>query len=207
MWIGDVGFDGKAISGTLLNQPNWLVSYTEGQQVSLRANKISDWMYVYADEKVHGAFSVQVLRSKMGKRERKQHDEAWGLDFGDADQVRIIPDDWNPATPKKKKGFLGKLRGGPAPPPKVDYQSIEHPMSLNMLSSLEELLAKAPDALTNTDEIGWTLLHRQASAGSTSMVKSLLKHGADPNAKSANGLTPLQIAKVLGWRDVKKLLS
>ena len=107
MWIGEVGFDGKAISGTLLNQPNWLVSYTEGQQVKLPANKISDWMYVYADDKVHGAFSVQVLRFKMGKGERKQHDAAWGLDFGDADQVRIIPDDWNPAKPQKKKGFLG----------------------------------------------------------------------------------------------------
>ena len=80
-------------------------------------------------------------------------------------------------------------------------------MSLNMVQKLEEHLQATPDALMEKDELGWTLLHRQASAGSTTIVKTLLRHGADTNAKSANGLTPLQIAKGLGWRDVTKLLS
>lgn len=208
MWLSDAVFDGKTISGTLLNQPNWLVSFKDGQQVKLSAAKISDWMYVYFDDKVHGAFSVQVLRSRMGKRERKQHDAAWGLDFGEPDAVRIIPDDWNPlAAVLKKKGFFAKLSGKTEPPPKADYQAIEHPMSLNMVPKLEEHLQETPDMLTQTDELGWTLLHRQASAGSTTLVKTLLKHGADTNAKSTNGLTALQIAKGLGWRDVTKLLS
>jgi len=206
MWISEVGFDGRTISGTLLNEPAWLVSYKQGQPLSLPAIKISDWMYVYSDDKVHGAFTVQLLRSKMGKRERKQHDGAWGLEFGDPDQVRIIPDDWNPSV-VEKKGLLGNLFGGSKPPAKVDYQSIEHPMDINMLESMEEFLAKSPEALKSTDDIGWTLLHQQASAGSVSGVKCLLKHGADANAKSNIGLTPLQIAKGLGWRDVTKLLS
>ena len=80
-------------------------------------------------------------------------------------------------------------------------------MAVNMLGSLEEFLSKSSDALVATDDMGWTMLHQQASAGNTAGVKCLLKHGADPNTKSAVGLTPLQIAKGLGWRDVTRLLS
>jgi ankyrin repeat protein len=46
-----------------------------------------------------------------------------------------------------------------------------------------------------------------ALAGSTSNVKILLEHGADPNAVTDNGMTPLQLAHSLGWEKVVALLS
>jgi uncharacterized protein YegJ (DUF2314 family) len=206
MWLSDVMFNGINVSGTLLNQPSWLVSYKEGQRISLPLNSLSDWMYVYTTGEVYGAFTVQLLRSKMGNRERKQHDEAWGLDFGDPNRVKIIPDQWNPGAPKKR-GFFARLLGSETPPAKVDYQSVEHPMSENMAETLSDFLKNNPEAMEEIDELGWTMLHQLASAGSSAGVKALLAYGANKSAQDKNGLTPLQVTKALGWRNVAKLLE
>jgi ankyrin repeat protein len=45
-----------------------------------------------------------------------------------------------------------------------------------------------------------------ALAGSTAVVKVLLEAGADPNAVSDDGKTPLQPAGSLGWDKVAALL-
>src|SRR5687767_11897777 len=45
MWLSDVDFDGREVSGTLLNSPNWLKSVKEGDAVRLPLDQISDWMY------------------------------------------------------------------------------------------------------------------------------------------------------------------
>ena len=203
MWIGDIEFDGKYVYGTLLNQPNWLKSFNEGQPVKMGATRISDWMYVLGTGEVYGAFTVNLLRAHMGRGERRQHDEAWGLDFGDAKDIRIIPEDWEGAG-GKKKGFFGKLFGGSKAP--VDLQSIEHPMAMHMAESLGDFFQSNPSEMNSPDDKGWTLLHRMAAAGSTACVQKLLQFGADKNAKSEEGLTPLQLAKGLGWRDVTRLL-
>lgn len=80
-------------------------------------------------------------------------------------------------------------------------------MAVNMVGSLKEHLKTNPRAVTEGNEQGWTLLHDMTSAGSEMAVSILLKSGADPNHASKNGVTPIQIAKRLGWKKITKRLA
>lgn len=80
-------------------------------------------------------------------------------------------------------------------------------MSEGMAASLKAQLAEDPSLVSATDDRGWTLLHQEALAGSAATVKVLLAAGADPNAVTDNGSTPLQLAKSLGWENVVALLA
>ncbi|WP_217550983.1 DUF2314 domain-containing protein, partial [Pantoea sp. GbtcB22] len=84
-------------------------------------NQISDWMYVIEGE-VYGAFTVNLLRSRMGRREREEHDNAWGLSFGDPRKIRFVA-----GNDSNDPSALG-----------------EHPMSEGMAESLRERLAEDP---------------------------------------------------------------
>ena len=174
MWLSEVDFDGQFIHGVLANDPNWLTTIHSGDTVRVALDQISDWMFAINGE-VFGAFTVNLMRSRMGPEELADHDAAWGLDFGDPDEPRMLPE--------------------------------EHPMSVNMATSLRDHLAKDPSASTTTGLHGWTLLHADASAGSTATVPILLAAGADPTAKADNGMTPGQLAEVLGWDGVVALLA
>lgn len=182
MWIDNVDFDGKLITGNLLNSPNWLKSINEGDEVSIPLDHLTDWMYVSLGD-VYGGFTVNLIRSRMDKRERKQHDEAWGLKFGDPSQIQLVPDQ-----------------------PSGDKVIGEHPMSENMGPSLKEALKENRELLADMDDRGWTLLHHQALAGSLASVKILVDAGADVNAETTNGMTPLALANVLGWDKVAAVL-
>lgn len=181
MWIGDVDFDGKAVSGTLLNSPNWLTSVKQGDTVVLPLAEISDWMYA-TEGKVYGAFTVQLLRSRMEKEELEEHDEAWGMDFGDATNVRVVP---------AEKAFEGP----------------DHPMSAGMGDSLRKAIANDPTFLTSRDDRGWTMLHHLALAGSITGVKVLLEAGADATLRTADRITAADLARTLGWEEVARILE
>jgi uncharacterized protein YegJ (DUF2314 family) len=199
MWMNEIRFNGKDVTGTLLNSPNWLKSISLGDQVRVPLEGISDWMYAVRG-KVYGAYTVNLMRLRMSRRERAEHDSAWGLDFGDPAQVRLVPDDWS----GQKRGFFSRLFGGrPAP---VD-PDMEHPMAVNMGSSLKEFLSKDASNITSADDEGFTMLHQLTMAGTVIGVRILLEHGADPNAKTNNGMTPLSLAKRVGWKAVAKLLQ
>ena len=189
MWMSDIGFDGRLVTGTLLNKPNWLKSVGEGDSVTVPRTEISDWMYAIGDE-VFGAHTVNLLRSRMDRAARRDHDAAWGLDFGDPNKVRLTPE------PKKGggllKGWFGKSDGGDG----------EHPMSVAMAPSLKEKLAGDPGQATAKSDEGWTLLHHEALAGNLASVRVLLAAGADPEAVTDGGMTPLRLAKSLGWDKV-----
>jgi uncharacterized protein YegJ (DUF2314 family) len=187
MWLGEVDFDGRFVSGVLLNAPNWLKTVKAGDAARVPLGGISDWMYAAGGE-VYGAHTVNLMRSRMGRREREEHDRAWGLDFGDPNAVRLVP---------QNQGWFG---GG-------DVGAQEHPMSEAMAPSLKGHLADNPSALGAKDDRGWTLLHHQALAGSAATVKVLLECGADATAVTGHGMTALQLAQSLGWEKVVELLA
>jgi ankyrin repeat protein len=53
---------------------------------------------------------------------------------------------------------------------------------------------------------GWTPLHGAAARNGAGIITVLLKHGADPTAKDARGLTPLQVAERGGFADAAQVL-
>jgi uncharacterized protein YegJ (DUF2314 family) len=195
MWLDEADFDGQTVSGVLLNEPNQLQSVSQGDAVRVPLGQISDWMYAISGE-VFGAYTVNLMRSRMGRQERAQHDAAWGLDFGDAGQIRLMPE------PKKGGGLLQSWFGK-----KQTIDLDEHPMSVNMAQSLLEQLAKNPEMVNSTDDNGWTFLHQEALAGSAPTVQVLLAAGADRNARTKDGKTPLQLAHSLGWEKVVAILT
>jgi uncharacterized protein YegJ (DUF2314 family) len=194
MWFSQVDFDGRTVSGVLLNEPNWLKSVKQGDPVSTPLGEISDWMYVIGGE-VFGAYTVNLMRSRMGRRERQEHDAAWGLNFGDPSKIRVAPES------NKGGGLLKRWFGASR------ANTEEHPMSEAMAESLKEEVAKDPSLVSAKDEKGWTLLHQQALAGSAATVRVLLDGGADRNALTDQGMTPLQLAELLGWDHVAAMLK
>ena len=193
MWISDIEFDGQHVFGTLINKPNWLTIVHEGDGVKIRPTQVNDWMYSIND-KVYGGYTVNLMRSRMGRKERAQHDSAWGLDFGDPDDIPIVPTEY--VNEKAKSGgFFSRFNKDSTPTPTVaEVGAKEHPMAMNMKSSFENFLKEDPTAVKTTDDRGFTMLHQLALAGATGCVELLLKHGADVNARAKNGSTPLQLA-------------
>lgn len=176
MWLSDVDFDGVFVSGVLVNVPNWVKSVKQGDSARLPVGKLSDWMYAISGE-VYGAYTVNLLRSRLNPRERNEHDAAWGLSFGEPSTIRVVS------------------------------ESEHHAMCENMASSLRDNLAQNPSLVSAKGHNGWTLLHQDASAGSMATVKVLLQAGADRNAAADNGMTPVQLARGLGWDNVVELLD
>jgi uncharacterized protein YegJ (DUF2314 family) len=175
MWVGDVGFDGKEVTGELMNEPNELGNVHEGDAIRVPLGRVEDWMLAGA-KRVYGAFSVQAMRASMTKRERREHDEAWGLEFGDPAHVAL---------------------------PSTDD---DHPMAVHAGPSVEKYVDANADALTRRDDAGFRLLHREALAGNAYLVRILLARGADASARTASGQTPLGLARALGWPAVEALL-
>lgn len=181
MWIDEIDFDGEIISGVLLNSPNWLKTVQAGDSVQIPLTQISDWMYASLGD-VYGAYTVNLIRSRMSEPERRDHDRAWGLNFGDPRTLRAVPAEQMPETN-------------------------EHPMSEAMAPVLKNQLTKNPAMRDSKDDRGWTLLHSEALAGSAATVQVLLESGADPNAVTDRGWKPVQLAESLGWDKVTALLK
>jgi uncharacterized protein YegJ (DUF2314 family) len=207
MWVMEVDFDGKQIYGTLQNDPHSLKSIKAGDRVKIPGKQLVDWLYVQLGE-TYGGFTIDQMRSRMSKSERKAHDNAWGLDFGEPGFVKIVPDSYLGEASPKKKGLFSFL-GGEKPKPQ-DYNQVsqfEHPMSVNMRDSLEEAIRKNPSFLTATNDFGFTMLHQLALAGSYDGVDVCLKMGFNPKQVAPNGMTPYRLAKSLGWPKVMDRLT
>lgn len=207
MWVMEVDFDGKQIHGTLQNDPHSLKSVKAGDRVKIPGKQLVDWLYVQLGQ-TYGGFTIDQMRSRMNKAERKAHDGAWGLEFGEPGFVKIVPDSYLGETHTKKKGMFSFL-GSEKPKPQ-DYNlaaQFEHPMSVNMRDSLEDALRKNPSFRTATNDLGFNMLHQLALAGSYDGVDVCLKMGFDPKQAAPNGMTPYRLAKSLGWQRVMDRLT
>ncbi|MCK0203181.1 DUF2314 domain-containing protein [Ornithobacterium rhinotracheale] len=183
VWMSDIDFDGNTIYGTLNNQPQYISAYNQGDRIEMPFEQVSDWLFV-SGGKSYGGFTVQVLRSQMNDEERQQHDEAWGVDFGDYNTIYV-------AYGQEENEQVLK----------------EHPMSINMKEKLEEFINNYPNEISEMDEKGNTMLHREALAGNATVVEVLLKAGANKTIKNKAGQTPLDFAKKFNWEGVIQLLE
>jgi uncharacterized protein YegJ (DUF2314 family) len=183
MWINDINFDGEKIYGTLINDPNELTNVKNGDSVEIPLNQISDWLFS-TQGKTYGGFTIQTMRSEMNKKERTEHDKAWGLHFGDYNDILVVYEQ------KEQPENL-----------------IEHPMSKNMKDSLIDFLKQNPGELTSKDEFGYTFLHKETIAGNKTSVEVLKQAGMDLNEKTDNGKTALDFARLLKWEHIIPLLE
>uniref|UniRef100_A0A3B1ICT7 Ankyrin repeat domain-containing protein 31 n=1 Tax=Astyanax mexicanus TaxID=7994 RepID=A0A3B1ICT7_ASTMX len=79
--------------------------------------------------------------------------------------------------------------------------------SLLVHSAWEDAVNKDGDNLTNVDHMtGWTPLHEAVLHGHYTIVKTLLKAGAEVDHAGYNRITPLQDAVLLGNLEVTELL-
>ena len=191
MWVDDVDFNGRQISGTLVNSPNWINSVSEGDEVKVTLDELVDWMFAIRG-KVYGGFTVNVMRSRMSPSDRREHDKAWDLDFGDSTTVCLV--------------YFEPSKSGAHHDQEVAARR-DHPMSLNMEASLRQALDNNPEMVNERDERAWTMLHREALAGNRNIVQVLLEYGADPDLTTPEGRTPLDLARALNWDETVEVLS
>jgi uncharacterized protein YegJ (DUF2314 family) len=80
LWIDEVSYDGKMISGMVASEPADLKSVKLGEKVSFPLERLSDWLFVEKGA-AKGAFTVNYLRKQMSAKERKEHDEGYPFRF------------------------------------------------------------------------------------------------------------------------------
>jgi len=201
MWLSEVAFDGVSISGVLLNEPEWATGFDAAQRVTLPFSALTDWMYVSAGE-VYGGFTIDAMRSEMPATERAEHDAAWGLEFGEPGFVALVP-----APKGQPQVLLSRALDTPADAEALKrLEEADHPMAVNMVAQVHDALVQHPAMVTDPDEGGWLLLHRETLAGNYPVVSALLEHGADTSALNPLGQTPLQLAEQAGWPRLVRLL-
>lgn len=183
MWISQINFDGEHIHGILMNAPNELTNVSEGDEISILVADLSDWMFS-TNNKVYGGYTIQALRSSMSNKQRKEHDDAWGLDFGDYRDIKLVFDQ-----------------------EEHPENLIEHPMSISMKEKAREFIKENPESVPSKDDKGLTMLHNEAIAGNKGIIEVLLGMGADKNNKSINGKKAIDYAKLMGWTHIVSILE
>jgi uncharacterized protein YegJ (DUF2314 family) len=183
MWINDIEFDGIHIKGSLINAPEILTNIKEGDTVEISLSRITDWLFTI-DDKVYGGFTIQAMRSGMNKKEKEEHDSAWGLDFGASDKIFLVYEQ-----------------------EKHPENLIEHPMSINMREKVKEYFDKNPNELMAKDEFGYIQLHKETIAGNKALVELLIEKGVDINVKTNTGYTALDFAQKLEWEHIIPILK
>ncbi|MCP5821882.1 DUF2314 domain-containing protein, partial [Klebsiella pneumoniae] len=60
-----------------------------GESVRLQFESIVDWMFL-SNGTFHGGFTIQQYRKTLNASDRKEYDEAWGIDFGNPDEIFLV---------------------------------------------------------------------------------------------------------------------
>jgi ankyrin repeat protein len=77
---------------------------------------------------------------------------------------------------------------------------------IEMCELLRKNSANVNAALTRKNALGWTALHYDSVNGDIKLVKYLIKHDANINKATAEGSSPLFLAKTGGYDDIVKIL-
>lgn len=77
---------------------------------------------------------------------------------------------------------------------------------IEMCELLRKHGANVNASLTRKNASGWTALHYASVNGNIKLVKYLIKHGANVNKATAEGSSPLFLAKLGGHDDLVKIL-
>ncbi|GAA5477319.1 YegJ family protein [Haloferula helveola] len=80
MWVSLISEENGNFTGTLLSSPGWLKSVKQGDEVGFGRSDITDWLYT-EDGRAVGAYTVQLLRSRMTEEERADHDSSYPFSF------------------------------------------------------------------------------------------------------------------------------
>lgn len=78
---------------------------------------------------------------------------------------------------------------------------------IEMCELLRENGANINAELTGRNAMGWTAIHYAVINGDTDLVKYLVKHGANINKATAEGSTPLFLAKLEQYDEIIKILK
>lgn len=78
MWIAEPTWDGKAISGVLANEPNWVKTVKLGDPVTVPVSELSDWKYV-EQGKLVGGYTLRLLMERMSPEERAAVESSGGF--------------------------------------------------------------------------------------------------------------------------------
>ncbi len=100
--------------------------------------------------------------------------------------------------------LLGKI--SPRSPDSLGYTPLHYAAMEGSLSSITTLLNQAPGLVEEAPPGGGTPLHTAVQNGQKAAVVELLKKGANPNSKTAQGLTPLISALYEGHEEIALIL-
>lgn len=78
MWIANVAYDGRVYRGVLESRPVELTNVGHGDVVTVRPDRVSDWMVIVGDDVMLGNFTAMELRRRMSSKERSQLDRMMG---------------------------------------------------------------------------------------------------------------------------------
>ncbi|WP_193702258.1 YegJ family protein [Flavobacterium haoranii] len=79
IWIGNIKkLDNENYIGIVDNLPEKIENIKLGDTVQINRKEISDWMYI-KNSKLHGGFSIKLLRDRMTKEERENFDRESGM--------------------------------------------------------------------------------------------------------------------------------
>lgn len=108
-----------------------------------------------------------------------------------ADVIREnVGEDWSAAV-EAVRARIGQPIPLPSPEAARPEPALHRAVKLGDAARVAEILASDPSAVTSRDREGHTALHVAIAHDRVALVETLLARGADPNATTARGSTPL----------------
>ena len=78
IWVDYVSMENGKYIGVVNNLPEKITGIKVGDTVEIDKNDVSDWMYVKGS-KLHGGYTIRLLRNRMTETERENFDKESGL--------------------------------------------------------------------------------------------------------------------------------